>query len=77
VADTGPGIPASVLGKLFTPFVTTKATGTGLGLSLSARILQEHGGSITGANPSEGGARFVLTLPVSVSEMHHADAVSR
>src|SRR5205085_7304414 len=65
VADSGAGIPDRVLSRLFTPFVTTKTTGTGLGLSLSARILEEHGGAITGGNRPEGGARFVLTLPLS------------
>ena len=58
VVDTGAGIPENVLGRLFTPFVTTKATGTGLGLSLSARILEEHGGAISGGNRPEGGAQL-------------------
>ena len=64
VADTGPGLPETVISRLFTPFVTTKPTGTGLGLSLSARILEEHGGAISGGNRPEGGARFVLNLPI-------------
>jgi signal transduction histidine kinase len=63
VADTGPGIPAAMADRLFTPFTTTKPTGTGLGLSLSRRILQDHGGSITAANRPEGGAWFTITLP--------------
>jgi signal transduction histidine kinase len=63
VADTGAGIPAEMLDKLFLPFVTSKPHGTGLGLSISARILEEHGGSITAANPPGGGACFTVTLP--------------
>jgi signal transduction histidine kinase len=69
VSDTGAGIPEAVLGRLFTPFVTSKPAGTGLGLSLSARILEEHGGAISGGNRPEGGARFVLTLPVANSAL--------
>jgi signal transduction histidine kinase len=63
VADTGGGIPPEVAGRLFTPFATTKPTGTGLGLSLSARVVQEHGGTLRAENRPEGGARFVITLP--------------
>ena len=63
VRDTGSGIPPEMAGRLFTPFATTKPTGTGLGLSLSSRILKEHGGDVTAGNRPEGGASFVVTLP--------------
>ncbi len=63
VADTGSGIPAHIAARLFTPFTTTKPTGTGLGLTISGRILEEHGGSISAANRPEGGACFVINLP--------------
>ena len=59
----GAGIPPEMAGRLFTPFATTKPTGTGLGLSLSSRILKEHGGDVTAGNRPEGGASFVVTLP--------------
>jgi two-component system sensor histidine kinase HydH len=63
VCDTGPGIAAEITDRLFTPFASTKPTGTGLGLSLSRRIIEEHGGQITAGNRAEGGACFRITLP--------------
>ncbi|HEX4609171.1 MAG TPA: ATP-binding protein [Urbifossiella sp.] len=63
VEDTGPGIDARVADRLFTPFFSTKPTGTGLGLSVSRRIVQAHGGTLTAANRPDGGACFTITLP--------------
>jgi signal transduction histidine kinase len=63
VADTGQGIGPGFIEKLFTPFVSTKTTGSGLGLSISKRIVEEHGGKIEGANRPEGGACFTIRLP--------------
>ncbi len=73
VADTGAGIPQAVAGRLFTPFATTKPTGTGLGLSLSARIVQEHGGRLRGENRDGGGACFTISLPTTPAEDGRAD----
>jgi signal transduction histidine kinase len=73
VADTGPGVAPEVMDRLFTPFVTTKPTGTGLGLTLARRIAKEHGGTLTAANRTAGGASFTLTLPAS--EESHAEAL--
>jgi signal transduction histidine kinase len=64
VADTGPGIAPSVAGRLFTPFASTKPTGTGLGLSICRRVVQDHGGTLTGQNRPEGGASFTISLPL-------------
>jgi signal transduction histidine kinase len=63
VTDTGPGIPPETAGRLFTPFASSKPTGTGLGLSISRRIIEEHGGRLTGGNRPVGGACFTVTLP--------------
>ncbi len=63
VTDTGAGIDAKIAGRLFTPFATTKPTGTGLGLTVAQRVARDHGGTLTAANRPEGGACFTLTLP--------------
>lgn len=65
VEDTGAGLPDHVLANLFVPFVTTKprGKGTGLGLPLCRRIVEEMGGTISAANRREGGARFEVALP--------------
>lgn len=63
VTDTGPGIDPAFAARLFTPFATTKPTGTGLGLTVARRIAREHGGTLTAANRPGGGACFTLTLP--------------
>lgn len=65
IADSGEGLAADVLESLFTPFFTTKAAGSGLGLGLviSRGIAQDYGGDLTAENRPEGGARFTLWLP--------------
>ncbi len=66
VEDTGSGVPANLLERIFNPFFTTKPTGhgTGLGLSISLGIVREHEGRIWAENAPQGGARFVVELPV-------------
>jgi two-component system nitrogen regulation sensor histidine kinase NtrY len=63
VEDNGPGIPDEMRDTIFDPYVTTKHSGTGLGLAIVKKIAIEHGGMITAAASSQGGARLRLTVP--------------
>ena len=63
VEDDGPGVDPALRARLFEPFATGKAGGTGLGLAVSRRILERHGGSLALAEAAGGGAVFELTLP--------------
>jgi two-component system, LuxR family, sensor kinase FixL len=65
VSDTGPGVSDDVAQQLFKPFVTTKPGGMGVGLSISKRIVEAHGGEITMQRNEHGGATFRFTLPTA------------
>lgn len=67
IEDNGPGIPEEQLENIWEAFFTTKSPedGTGLGLSISKGIIEEHGGSVKAENRREGGARFIIELPMA------------
>lgn len=71
VADSGPGIDARIEERLFEPFVTTKAQGIGLGLSICRSIATAHGGTLLYSRKPEGGARFTLSLPATHPQAAH------
>ena len=58
VRDSGPGVAAELVDKIFTPFFTTREKGTGLGLAFVREIARDHGGQVTVDRGPEGGARF-------------------
>jgi PAS domain S-box-containing protein len=64
VSDTGHGLTDEIRERLFLPFYSTKQRGSGLGLSIAAKIVQEHGGSLRAEANSPKGARFLLRLPL-------------
>ncbi len=64
LADTGPGVPEELREEIFNPFVTTKKTGVGLGLSIVSKIVDGHHGSIRVENALEGGAVFTMFFPL-------------
>ena len=74
VQDTGPGIPPKSEANIFDPFVTTKASGMGLGLSISRRIIEDHGGDLRLVETSSKGCVFEIVLPgVATSEATSID----
>ena len=68
VQDNGHGFPDELWGRLFEPYVTSKPKGTGLGLPVVKKIVEEHHGSIAVDNPETGGARICVSLPALISE---------
>ena len=65
VADNGPGFLDDIVDHAFDPYVTSKAKGTGLGLAIVKKLIEEHGGQISGRNDKRGGAEIVILLPVT------------
>lgn len=64
VHDSGPGLSADILEKLFKPFCTTKTTGLGMGLAICRSMLEARGGTLTAGNHAEGGAVFQMIVPI-------------
>lgn len=76
IADSGPGIPADELTKIFVPFYTTKPNGTGLGLPVVQKIVVQHGGTIEARNQTQGGAEFIVWLPFAREAVRRFDSAS-
>lgn len=66
--DDGPGFPEAILSQLFEPYITTKPKGTGLGLAVVKKIVEEHGGILWAVNAEGGGAVITLRLPVQAGK---------
>lgn len=64
IQDTGPGIDQEILGRIFDPYFSTKDAGTGLGLPIAKKIIQDHQGTITAESGKEQGLTIAITLPV-------------
>jgi len=73
--DTGPGVPAELHEQIFNPFVTTKPSGVGLGLSIVAKIVEEHHGTIHLETAPGGGARFVIFFPAQTAGVRKETAL--
>ena len=76
VSDNGPGIPDDLLKEVFESFVTTKADGLGIGLSISRTIIEAHGGRITASNRPAGGASICFSLPLVATEAIAAELLT-
>ncbi len=76
LADSGPGVPKELQEEIFNPFVTTKKTGVGLGLSIVSKIMDGHQGTISVENAPEGGAIFTLFFPLDETTEREAAAES-
>jgi signal transduction histidine kinase len=63
ITDHGPGVPAELKPRLFEPYFTTKADGTGLGLALVRQTVEAHGGSVSVGDTPGGGATFTIAFP--------------
>jgi signal transduction histidine kinase len=72
IADNGPGVQPAARDRMFQPFFTTKAKGTGLGLALVQKIIVIHNGRITPSHPERGGLRMEVALPLVESTVHPA-----
>ncbi len=73
VSDSGPGIPAEDIEEVFRPYMTTRATGTGIGLAIAKRVLEQHGGTIRVLEPQNGdsGTVFEMRLGVELANDGH------
>jgi len=73
IIDSGPGLAPDMIDRLFQPFVSSKSTGLGVGLSICRTIIDAHGGRIWARGNPQGGATFAFTLPFATTEPAHVD----
>jgi signal transduction histidine kinase len=75
IMDTGPGIPPEVMSKLFVPFFTTRKSGSGLGMVVTRRIVENHGGTIDVESEVGAGTVVRISLPIvrSTQEVQHRE----
>ena len=64
IVDNGPGVDPKIASRIFRPFVTTRARGTGLGLALVQKIVVTHNGRVSVQPEPGGGTRFIVSLPL-------------
>lgn len=77
ISDTGLGIPPQILGKIFTPFFTTKAQGTGLGLPICSKLVHLHNGEISVTSDNDNGTVFSVELPArSTNNKESSEAIT-
>ena len=76
ISDNGPGILPELLSKIFVPFYTTKANGTGLGLAVVQKIIVQHGGTVEVRNQPQGGAEFIVWLPFAREAIQAVESAS-
>jgi signal transduction histidine kinase len=78
VSDEGPGVPVEIRGKIFRPFVSTKTDGTGFGLAVARRTVEEHEGRIDldPASNEDIGATFVVELPLAGRELPASEDIA-
>ncbi|MBK8164264.1 MAG: HAMP domain-containing protein [Gammaproteobacteria bacterium] len=77
VQDNGPGLPAEMVGRYFEPYFTTKHKGSGLGLAVVKKIVEEHGGMVWAENAREGGALIVVRFPTETTSAAEDGAAER
>ena len=73
ISDNGCGFSLDMMAHVFEPYVTTKHHGTGLGLTIVKKIVEEHKGSIKIENRKQGGARVTVLLPMAIKTMEHKE----
>jgi len=75
ISDSGDGIDPAIQERIFEPFFTTRNKGTGLGLAFATQVLHSHGGTIRATNAQEGGAEFIVKIPLEIDGEERSDTL--